>query len=105
MAMQVHHGNNQHLAVFHRVNDAVRKTMCAAAADFLVKRLPCLRPLDDAMNRLTNFPEKIMTKARNTVFVIARRVPQFLPGRRQQAEFHHFNSASMDLMAASPSRA
>jgi len=48
MAVQVHHGNKQHFAVFHSVDYPVRKPMRAAAADFRVERLPCFRPLDDA---------------------------------------------------------
>jgi len=40
VTVQVHHGNDQHFAIFHGVNYPVRKTMRATAADFRVERLP-----------------------------------------------------------------
>jgi hypothetical protein len=73
MTMQVHHGNNQHFTIFHSVNYPVRKTMRAAAADFRIKRLPRFRPLNDAGNGGADFPEKIMTKSGNLLFVVTRR--------------------------------
>ena len=65
MAVQVHHGHDQHFAIFHRVNDAVGKPMRAAAADFGVQRLPGVRPLDDAGDGEADFRQKIVTESGN----------------------------------------
>ena len=63
MTVQVHYGDDQHFAVFHRVNNAVRETMGSTPADFHIERLPGVRPLADAEDGGADFREKIMTEA------------------------------------------
>src|ERR1039457_2125277 len=105
MTMQVHHGDDQHFAVFHRVNNAVRETMGATAADFRVKRLPGFRPLADAEDGGPDFLNEIMPESWNLPFVVLRRRPQFAGRRKQQAKFHLPNSDAMDRRTSSPSSA
>ena len=103
MAMQVHHGEDQHFTFFDGVNNAVGKAMSAAATDFVVQRLPSVWVRQDAPDGNANFDNEIETKTGNTLLVIPGRFPQFARGGRRQFELYRPNSASMERIASSPS--
>jgi hypothetical protein len=87
VTVQVHDGKHQHAAIFHGVNDAVGKTLRAAAADFRVQRLPGFRLLDDALEGGAHLGEKVMSQTGNLLLIITRCKMQFADGRRQQAKW------------------
>jgi hypothetical protein len=75
--MQMHHRNDQNLAFLHRVNDAVRKAMRAATADFRIKWLPGFRPFEDAGNGLADFLKEIMAEPGNLGLLIPPKSSSF----------------------------
>jgi len=103
--MEMHDGDYQYLAVFDCINEAVRKSMGAATADFCIQLLPRLWPLDNTKNRRPDFGKKFATQARSLLLIVTGRRPQLFHRRRQQAEIHFPNSSLMERNVSSPSTA